>query len=488
MKNKFSLIVLAISLLLGLFMRGYQYRERFMYNHDNDLSSWIIRDVVVNHHLRLIGQQTSEPGIFIGPLFYYSLIPFYLATNMDPIGGVALPIIIGLAGIASIYYVFYRLYGKSPAAFAALIYAASWGLVINERDVVPTTPVLLWSVWYFYAVNLLFRGKKPVLLVAVLFALVWHLNLALVLLAPLAIIGFGLHYKKYSIKEFVFPVIAFLVISAPLIAFEARHNFVQSRSLVSSLVRVEHKSGSLVEKYAHVFLYAARNSTGILYPEWPYSVYVLPTLLLVSVAFLSWKKFVPPFTAVIYVFWIILYAVFFAAHPINLSEYYLNGMNILTIAAASLFLSYLFSKNILGKALSISVICYLLFVNLNSFIKSPVNRSGYIERSAIAKFIKADSAAHGYPCVSVSYITNPGYNLGYRYLFWIAGLRVNQPKSGSPVYTIVFPHPLVNHLDKTFGALGLILPDYSRYNESNVAASCAGPDQNLTDPMFGYSQ
>lgn len=488
MKHNITLLILAAILVIDLFMRGWQFRERFMYNHDNDLSSWIVRDIVVNHHYRLIGQQTSEPGIFIGPLFYYLLIPFYLLFNLDPLGGIFLSLIIGIAAVVSIYFVFRRLYGSPADKFTALLYAASFAVSLNERDVVPTTPVMLWSIWFFYVLNLLFRGEKPLLLVAVLFALVWHLNLALVLLAPLVVLGIVIHIRNYKVTDFVAPVLLFLLLSLPLLVFEARHNFVQSRALVSSLTRIEAKSGALTDKFGHVFLYAAKNSTRLVYWDWPdqYSVYLIPLLLLVTTSILAWRRVVPRSTLVIYFGWVGLYAVFFAAHPINLSEYYLNGMNILTFASFGFLLSWVYRHNKLGKISALIITLGLVIYNLNIFWNSPINHSGYVERTAVVNFIKSDAGLHHYPCVSVSYITTPGYNLGYRYLFWRSGLRVNQPMSGSPVYTIVFPHPLVDHLDRTFGALGLIYPDYSKYNSKDIASGCAGPDHNITDPMFGF--
>jgi hypothetical protein len=76
--------------------------------------------------------------------------------------------------------------------------------------------------------------------------------------------------------------------------------------------------------------------------------------------------------------------------------------------------------------------------------------------------------------------------LGYRYLFYLEDMHVNNPSSGSPVYTIVFPHSMVDHIDKAFGALGLIYPDYTKYALTAVTESCSGENSNITDPLFGY--
>src|SRR3989338_11223175 len=101
---------LFIVLILALITRGYQLQARFLYSHDNDLASWIVKDIVVDRHLRLIGQLTSSPGIFIGPLFYYLLIPFYLAARMDPVGSLAFSLLVGLATVTSIYWVLNTLF------------------------------------------------------------------------------------------------------------------------------------------------------------------------------------------------------------------------------------------------------------------------------------------------------------------------------------------------------------------------------------------
>ena len=71
-KNWLIIIIIAV----GMFLRSIQLEDRFSYGHDQDLASWFVKDVLINGHLRLIGQETSTQGIFIGPLYYYLLIPF----------------------------------------------------------------------------------------------------------------------------------------------------------------------------------------------------------------------------------------------------------------------------------------------------------------------------------------------------------------------------------------------------------------------------
>ena len=135
------------------------------------------------------------------------------------------------------------------------------------------------------------------------------------------------------------------------------------------------------------------------------------------------------------------------------------------------------------------MILSLFFIfNLNKFFSYNLNESGYIQRKDIVSEIKRNSKDRGYSCVSVSYITDPGYNLGYRYFFWLENMQVINPDSGAPVYTIVFPLKPIFVTDVNKGAIGLIYPSHKSYTKEGVEESCSGENSNLTDPLFGFTK
>lgn len=481
--------MLVAALLVGMITRCYQLRERFFYAHDGDLASWIVKDIVVDHHLRLIGQQTSSPGIFIGPYFYYSLIPFYLLTGMDPIGGLAVPVIIGVSAIISIYWIFKRIFNPIAAGFGSMIYASSFLISQTEREMVPTTPVMLWSVWFLYFIHRLFNGdKKSLLWLAVLFSLVWSLNLALILVFPLVIFAIIIHRRKYMVSDFVKPLSIIFVLSVPLWLFEIKHNFIQTRALADTLISSGVQKTDYIGKISHVVQYLAKNSSGIFWDNpYSWSLWIIPGLLIFGLVILLLKKRLPAFYFPVFLIWITFNIIFFTFQSLNLSEYYLNNVNILWVVMAAVILERLWVNKI-TKILPIIIISLLVSYNMYIFFTSNINHFGYNEKKALVSYITSDAKEHNYPCVSVSYITSPGYNLGYRYFFYLAGLHVNEPISGSPVYSVIFPLSSVNHLDRTFGALGVINPDYGRYSSEAVNISCNGPDTNLTGPMFGFTK
>ena len=479
-----------VILIIGVFLRVFNPYRWFMYGHDQDLAAWFVKDVVFDRHLRLIGQETSSKGIFIGPLFYYLQIPFYWLFDWDPAGSVWLPVVLGTFSIWSCYFILTKIFTRKVGLIASLIYAFSTLIIFSEREVAPTMPVILWSLWFLYATDLLLKGKqKAYLLLGFLGGLTWHLSLGLALLSPLVVVAQMFSKTKINFKYLFIGATIFVTLLLPLFAFEIRHDFQQSKALVASFTtQKDYATGTskglakmdrvmqLVRKNANMLFL---DSVFDISPVWIF--YLLVTLSFLIVV----KKKIPSQLAIILILWQVLFVLFFTFNSINTSEYYLNGMNVVWLIIVSLAISLLFERS---KYLGFLVLAFLVGINILAFVRHKTNDSGYVQRKAIVKFIAKDSRDHSYPCVSVSYITSPGNNLGYRYLFYLEKMHVNQPKSGSPVYTIVFPHSMVDRIDKSFGALGLVLPDYGRYNETQVKESCSGQDSNLTDPVFGFTK
>jgi hypothetical protein len=466
----------------------------FNFQHDQDLAGWIVKDVVVNKHIRLIGQETSSQGVFIGPLFYYAQIPFYVLGQMDPAGSLVLVTLLGMFAIFSFYFVFSKVFNQRTGLVASLIHALSYLIIFVDREVAPTMPVMLWSVWFFYCLWLILKGKsKTYLLIGFLVGLIWNLNLALLLLTPLIPLAQFLSRKKVVIKHIFLGAVIFFVTLSPFIVFEVRHGFSQTRAISSSLIsNKDYEGGSTpgLAKLDRVMQLVHMNSTRLFWgPHYPQGLVKFTFFGLLAVfGFLSYKKILSKAMSVIMLVWFSLYVIFFTLNSINVSEYYLNGANVILIGIASLGIDYLFGKKDKIKYLSFLLLIVFVALNLYSFSQHYTNGNGYVEKKKLTAFIKNDAKSHDYPCVAISYITSPGYQFGYRYFLWLEGLKVKRPLSGSPVYSIVFPLSNVNRFDQRFGNLGLVLPDYQGYTKESVEKACQGQDENLTEPMFSYTQ
>lgn len=483
------LILIALILLISLFFRTYQIVSRFDYAHDGDLYSWIVKDIVVNKDLRLIGQLTSAPGIYIGPIFYYLLIPFFLLFNMDPVG-IVIPItIFGILTTLSYYFIFAKLFNKYAGFFAAFIQSVSLFSVDFDRRNVPSTPTNLWTIWYFYTIISISRGNYSVLpILGILIGLVWHLHIAL---APalLAIPAAMLISRKFPRPlEIIHFLVALILTSIPLIIFEVRNSFPQTLSLVQNFL-ISHEGGAGEWKLQMVLNMIGKNINALLLSpqslpsaSYPFLLFALLLLFipLFSKRIISAKEIIPQLV------WIFGVVAFFSISSSLISEYYFYNIQVIFIALVSLTLYLLYKSS---TKWHFAVICLLILIflkNLYFFTTSYIYHKGYAERKAVANYITMDAKNKGFPCIGINYITSPGENVGFRYFFYLNNQHLVPPSNNVPVYSIVIPDEYaLKEVEVKYGHIGIITPKKIQPKEV-MDYHCSGGNSNLTDPMFGY--
>lgn len=488
-KKRPHLLILGFILLLGLFFRSYQMVERFEFAHDGDLYSWIVKDIVVNHHFRLIGQLTSAPGIFIGSLFYYLLIPFFLLSNMDPIGVTYFAILIGLSTILSYYFVLKKLFKTEVGLIAAFLYAALLTNINADRWVVPTITTHLWVIWYFYAIIRIVRGDFKVLfLLGILVGLIWQVHIALIpalIAIPTAVILSKKLPKRKQIAQFV---IAFFLTSLPLIVFEIRHGFGQTTSLVNNFLN---PGAGVTGSYKLILVtdMITKNINSLFFApqSFPLANNVLSILIILLSAFwLIKKKVLLKKECVVFCIWIIGVIGFFGLSSSPVSEYYFINIEIIFTALVSLFLYLLYKSSAIGKILTIGLLILIPLKNGYFMITQDYYNKGYLERKELVEYIVNDVKQKNFPCIGISYIAAPGENVGFRYLFYLNNVHLIHPSVDVPVYNIVIPDELSPEVAQKFGHIGLIPPTRVPSKEI-IQKSCQTPDTNSTDSMFGYT-
>ncbi len=489
-KKYWILFILLAIVLIGVFLRTYQATSRFDFAHDGDLYSWIVKDIVVNKHFRLIGQITSSEGIFIGPLFYYSLVPFFLLTNMEPTGGIILMTLLSVATIFSFYFVFKKIFDETTGLIAALIQAVFLTRVLHDRWVVPTNTTSLWEVWYFYCILMLARGNYTVFpILGFLIGTIWHVNFSeapILALIPLSII---LARKIPKLKDLLKGLIGFIIPSIPLFLFEFKHNFIQSKSFINSFLH-DQGGGSGVEKLVHVLSEVNYNITGLfLYPfrgNYPYNMILAVSLLFLSF-FLIKKKAFQKKDLFIFFTWVFLVTGFFSVSTKIISEYYFSNLDMIFLSIVIVGISVLFKYSKILKIICLLFFIFLIIRNTLNIVNSKeYNHLGYTERKEAVKFIKNDSIKKGYPCIGITYIAKFGDNVGFRYLFYLNDIKVIKSTKEIPVYNLVIPHDLVpKESEIHFGNIGLI-PPTTIYSTKELKKACQGPNHNLVDPVLGF--
>ncbi len=486
--SKSPLLILGLILLIALFFRTYQLTERFAFAHDGDLYSWIVKDIAVDHHFRLIGQLTSAEGVFIGPLFYYLLVPFFLISKMDPIRVTLLGTIIGMLAVISYYFVLTRLFNRTVGLVSAFLHASLFATVDFDRWIVPTLPAKLWTIWYLYVIIKLSRGNFSVLpILGILIGLIWHVHIALLptlLVIPATII---LAKKLPSIKQVLLFLAALIITSLPLIIFELRHNFLQTTSLIANF-SIQHGGETGLPKFIQVTEMIAKNINYLfLAPQSLSQNLKLPFMLLIllSSVLLIKSKILKSKEALILLTWLLSVVLFFTFSSTIISEYYFANLEIIFILLVSLLITLLIQYSKTARYLTIFILILVLLKNANFFINLTPYKVGYIYRKAAAGYITQDAKNKGYPCIGITYITAAGENVGFRYFFYLNNQHLVHPSYDVPVYNIVLPFHYSSEVKEKFGVIGVI-PPTSIPTKETIQKSCETPNTNLTDSLFGY--
>lgn len=488
MYNKTYMLVLIV--LLGLFFRTYQLVERFGFGHDADLYSWIVKDIVIDHHFRLVGQLTSAEGIFIGPFFYYLLTPFYLIFGMDPVGSAYLSPMLGILTIISYFFVLSKLFNKRVGLIAAFLQAVLLGAVGFDRWVVPTITTKLWAVWYLYTLFMIARGNFKVLpYLGILIGLIWHIHLALI--PALLAVPFSLFFSKKipTLKQFTFFLIPLIITSLPLLIFEVRHNFTQTISLIQSFFTSQGKGAVGWYKFSTNLDKIARNIDTLFFlpSSLPQNLKLPFTAsLLLSSLILIKKKILKSYEVILFLVWIIGVVSYFTISSTQVSEYYFTNLEIIFLTLGTLLIYAVFKSSLLGRYFILLLLCLLLVKNVAFYLTDNPFHIGYVEKKGITRFIVSDAKKNNFPCVAINYITMPGENVGFRYLFYINDLKLAPPSNKVPVYSIVFPYEWSEkEVTAIFGHMGVI-PPAKIPPRKELDYDCSGANTNLTDPLFGY--
>ncbi len=482
--------LLAIIILLGVFFRTYQLVSFHEYSHEQDLQSFIVKDIVLDKHLRLVGQETSITGVFVGPLFYYSLIPFYLLTSMDPIGAVGLTLIISVLTILSVFYVLNKLYSKQTGLIGAFIYATSLPIAIQDRWVVPTQTTLLFTIWYFYTLISLTRGNFKVLpILIILLGLIWHVHIAFIPLLILLPIAALMSHKKISPltinrRQLMLSIAIFILLVSPLLVFEVRHGFQQLHGIIkatqggSTVLYGEYKFETLLINITRVLKDPLFNTH---FPEFP-RVWIIPgftgIFILLSVSTVRLKILAKKELLIIYL-WI---ANILISHQLSLrpiAGYYFNSLLVLATVIYGLLGSWVWNKN---KLLAAGLLSAFLLINLHGLYTRPKKVGEYQDRKAVVQYIQKDASTNSYKCVAINYIGAVGTNYGFRFLFERFGPRIISPGNDVPTYSLAIPNTISeNEVDFSSGNIGVLLPDVKGIDPS----ACSDPKRQLL-PLNGF--
>ena len=228
-------IFLTFLVLIASFLRLYRFTDFLEFLDDQGRDAVIIKKILVDHDVTLLGPRTSIGQMYLGPLYYYAMVPFLALTYPSPIGPALGVTAMGILSVALTYILGKNMVGQNAAGIAALLFAFSPAAIKLSRfswQPNPAPLVGLLMIWFsFFAL----KKNKPKywILVALCFTILSQLHYLALLSAVPAGILFLAHlwqnrkntkiYRSFF-SAFLLSITIFLLSLIPLVLFNMKHD------------------------------------------------------------------------------------------------------------------------------------------------------------------------------------------------------------------------------------------------------------------------
>lgn len=460
--NRSMLLSLLLIISIGAMLRFYKLADMSQFEFDQEYAANFAYTVIKDYPIQLIGQGLSVQGLFMGPLYFYYLVPFYALFNLHPIGGAVGSVILGLFTILIYFWVGKNLFGVKTGLTLAFLRAALLSYLGVDWLVTPAfssdlTVLLTWFCFYKYW----YGQTKYIIPIFFLFGLYtsFHPILFPFYFVFLMIIIIKRIFPK--IKEFLIALVAGIIPLLPLIKFEIDHSFLEVKLLFKfsseHIVRETKDLNSLfnflkVEVTGPLSILLSDYGSSWLIPTSIIILIIMVFIALLRIAF--WTK---SFHLIMLITTFVIFTLYYFLLPTHVPEYYFMPVTTLLfiyiVATANLLL------NLKYKFLFYLAYIFIFIWNFN-YLKSSwssTSLKNLSQKDTIVREIISRQPENSQ--FFVSYIMPFGANTGYAYLFKVYN-RVPAKDVIQPLYNIVYPSSIVvDDIDFHSGSIGLLYPN-----------------------------
>jgi len=248
-KNKFLakngyLIALIFIFVVAVILRFWRLPEYMTFLGDEGRDALAVKRMIIDHKFRLIGPVTSIGNMYLGPLYYYLMLPAMALAFLSPVGPAVMVALLGVITTLLIYFFGREWIGKKGALLAAFLYAISPVVIIYSRSSWNPNVMPFFALISIYGIWRVWQKKEfwwlTILGITLSFAIQSHW-LGLLLFPTVGLFWLmtlvELIRAKTSIKKFVLQTLSLLLIFmvltvAPLVWFDLRHGALNSQAFL----------------------------------------------------------------------------------------------------------------------------------------------------------------------------------------------------------------------------------------------------------------
>jgi len=423
-----SLIISLLQIIKGIFPITFDQGRDFLW----------VKNQVDFKRPSLVGPWGSLVGTFFGPLWFWLLTIPYLISNGSPIAMTLFNSFIIFSSLLLAAFLFLK-HNKSVAYF--IIFLGFISPVAHNLANYPFSqhllPLLTILLIYSFTMVLINTNRLHFLLSFFWISLIYHAEPPIAVFSLLSLITITYFSKKktkiLNLKTLLLSSIFFIIPFLPLILFDLRHDFIQSKSIISlflgqnqSLKEIAPLSfwQRLIDRPLK-FLTAFKESI-LSFPN------IISFFLLSLIFYLNHFKIKQNFlkkfwqASLIYIFSIFIISIFY---PYDFKMFYLDGIKFIFIIWTAIALNFCWQQRKL-KRIVVFFLTITFFINLRpfSFISSLKQNfadrrnygSLYINKAEILDWIYQTADNQGF---KVYTFVPAVYDYDYQYMFFWYGLK-----------------------------------------------------------------
>lgn len=246
-----KILVIAL-IVVGSFFRFYNLKDSLQFQGDQGRDAMVVADIFKEKDPVFIGPVTSVGNMYLGPLYYYFMMPFLWLSYPSPMGPVYAVAFLGVLTVALIYFLGRKLVGEKAALWATVFYTFSSVVITYTRFSWNPNPAPLVSLLMIYWTYQASREKPwfwP--LVSLAFAVLLQLHYLTLLAAGGAgviwLIDLAQRIKKAKTEKSWQPLLKLLWPSitallglllsfTPLMLFDYKHHWLNLRAFRNLLL------------------------------------------------------------------------------------------------------------------------------------------------------------------------------------------------------------------------------------------------------------
>lgn len=236
--SKIKYLVLIFVILLTAFTHLYGIGYTYIFQNDEGRDALIAYKMIESGKPVLLGPETSVGNMYLGPFYYYLIVPSLIISKLDPVGPAVFVAILGILTTYLIFLIGKKSYNYWVGIIAALFYALSPIMVHHSRSSWNPNVLPLFTALLLLLPNL----KKPIwqLSFGFLVGIIFQLHYVALILPGLMFLGAIFEYvRKRNFKSCIhfslLTLLGFMISSSPFWLFELRHEFVNSYAFINYL-------------------------------------------------------------------------------------------------------------------------------------------------------------------------------------------------------------------------------------------------------------